>query len=218
MREGEQMVTTEIEPIILDSVEQAVADIAAGRPVVVVDDAGRENEGDLVIAAEWVTPEMIAFMMTQCRGLICAPMTSAMLDRLEIGDMVDQNTERHGTAFTVSVDAREGITTGISAIDRSRTIRLLVDNATRPDDLVRPGHVFPLRALAGGVLERPGHTEAAVDLAGLAGLIPAGVICEIADADGSMMRGSRLARFCTDHGLTVISIEDLIEYRRRIVR
>ncbi len=210
------MSTAELDPIVLDTVERAVADIAAGRPVVVVDDAGRENEGDLVIAAEWITPEVIAFMMTQCRGLICAPMTSEMLDRLDIHDMVDRNTERHRTAFTVSVDARDGITTGISAADRAHTIRLLADSGTQAADLVRPGHVFPLRALAGGVLERPGHTEAAVDLARLAGLVPAGVICEIANADGTMMRVPQLRTFCAGRQLTMISIKDLIAYRRRI--
>jgi 3,4-dihydroxy 2-butanone 4-phosphate synthase/GTP cyclohydrolase II len=154
-------------------------------------------------------------MMSHCRGLICAPMTSEMLDRLHIEDMVDRNTERHRTAFTVSVDARDGVTTGISAADRARTIRLLADGGTRPGDLVRPGRVFPLRAIAGGVLERPGHTEAAVDLAKLAGLVPAGVICEIADADGTMMRVPQLQRFCADHRFTMISIADLIAHRRR---
>jgi 3,4-dihydroxy 2-butanone 4-phosphate synthase/GTP cyclohydrolase II len=200
---------------MLDSIDKAIADIAAGKPVVVVDDEDRENEGDLIFAAELVTPELIAFMMTECRGLICAPMEAEALDRLHVSDMVAHNTERHGTAFTVSVDAREGITTGISSADRARTIQLLVDPATRPQDLVRPGHVFPLTARPGGVLRRPGHTEAAVDLARMAGLQPAGVICEIAHPDGTMMRLPDLERFAEAHGFTLISIADLIAYRRR---
>jgi 3,4-dihydroxy 2-butanone 4-phosphate synthase / GTP cyclohydrolase II len=197
------------------TIEQAVADIAAGRPVVVVDDADRENEGDLVFAAERVTPELVAFTMTECRGLLCVPMEGPALDRLHVGDMVTHNTERHGTAFTVSVDAREGTSTGISAADRAQTIRLLAAPGTRPDDLVRPGHVFPLRARPGGVLRRPGHTEAAVDLARLAGLTPAGVICEIVNDDGSMARLPALATFVDRHGLTLITIADLVAYRRR---
>jgi 3,4-dihydroxy 2-butanone 4-phosphate synthase/GTP cyclohydrolase II len=200
---------------MLDSIDKAIADIAAGKPVVVVDDEDRENEGDLIFAAELVTPELIAFMMTECRGLICAPMEAEALERLHVSDMVAHNMERHGTAFTVSVDAREGITTGISSADRARTIRLLVDPATRPQDLVRPGHVFPLTARPGGVLRRPGHTEAAVDLARMAGLQPAGVICEIAHPDGTMMRLPDLERFAEAHGFTLISIADLIAYRRR---
>ncbi|HEX2774151.1 MAG TPA: bifunctional 3,4-dihydroxy-2-butanone-4-phosphate synthase/GTP cyclohydrolase II, partial [Micromonosporaceae bacterium] len=186
-----------------------------GRPVVVVDDAARENEGDLIFAADRVAPELVAFTMTECRGLLCVPMEGAALDRLHLGDMVTHNTERHGTAFTVSVDAREGISTGICAADRAQTIRLLAAAGTRPDDLVRPGHVFPLRARPGGVLRRPGHTEAAVDLARMAGLTPAGVICEIVNDDGSMARLPDLATFVDKHGLTLITIADLIAYRRR---
>ncbi|MFE1783192.1 bifunctional 3,4-dihydroxy-2-butanone-4-phosphate synthase/GTP cyclohydrolase II [Streptomyces sp. NPDC059506] len=201
--------------LVLDPVERAIADIAAGRPVVVVDDADRENEGDLVMAAEKATPEVIAFMMTECRGLICAPMEGADLDRLGLPQMVDDNTESHGTAFTVSVDAREGATTGISAADRALTLRLLADPATAPGDLVRPGHVFPLRAREGGVLTRNGHTEAGVDLARLAGLRPAAVICEIANEDGTMARLPELVPFARKHGLAIISIEDLIAHRRR---
>ena len=181
----------------------------------VVDDEDRENEGDLVFAAELVTPELVAFTMTHCRGLLCVPLEGDVLDGLQLGQMAAQNTERMQTAFTVSVDAREGITTGISAADRARTIELLAAPGTTPYDLVRPGHVFPLRAKPGGVLRRPGHTEAAVDLARLAGLRPAGVICEIVAEDGTMMRLPQLREFAGRHGLALISIADLIAYRRR---
>ncbi|WP_412542829.1 bifunctional 3,4-dihydroxy-2-butanone-4-phosphate synthase/GTP cyclohydrolase II [Longispora sp. K20-0274] len=200
------------------TIEDAVAAIAAGKGIVVVDDADRENEGDLIFAADAVTPELVAFMMTHCRGLLCVPMEGEALDRLSLGAMVANNTERHGTAFTVSVDAREGITTGISAADRTRTIQLLVDETTVADDLVRPGHVFPLRAKPGGVLRRPGHTEAGVDLARMAGMRPAGVICEIVNPDGTMMRLPDLEKFCAEHGLLLITIADLIAYRRRTER
>ncbi|MHB8451476.1 MAG: bifunctional 3,4-dihydroxy-2-butanone-4-phosphate synthase/GTP cyclohydrolase II [Mycobacteriales bacterium] len=195
--------------------DRAVADIAAGRAVIVVDDADRENEGDLVMAAEKATPELVAFMMTQCRGLICVPMEGPALDRLELGQMVAYNTEHHGTAFTVSVDAKDGITTGISAADRAQTIRLLADPTSSTADLVRPGHVFPLRAKEGGVLRRPGHTEAAVDLARLAGLCPAGAICEVVNEDGTMARLPELTAFAEQHGLAMVSIADLIAHRRR---
>jgi len=198
----------------MDRVRAAITDIAAGRPVVVIDDADRENEGDLIFAAEKATPELVAFMMTDCRGLICVPMQAADLDRLQIGQMVSHNTEHMGTAFTVSVDAAEGISTGISAADRARTIRLLADPTARSIDLVRPGHVFPLEAKDGGVLQRPGHTEAAVELARLAGLVPAAVICEIANDDGTMARRGDLEAFATKHELTMISIAELIAYRR----
>ncbi|MGW7331012.1 bifunctional 3,4-dihydroxy-2-butanone-4-phosphate synthase/GTP cyclohydrolase II [Streptomyces sp. NPDC054840] len=200
----------------LDPVEQAVRDIAAGRPVVVVDDEDRENEGDLVIAAEKATPEIIAFMMSECRGLICAPMEGPELERLELPQMVQNNTESMKTAFTVSVDASaaHGVTTGISAADRATTLRLLADGVSEPGDFVRPGHIFPLRAKPGGVLVRNGHTEAAVDLARLAGLRPAGAIVEIAGEDGVMLRLPELIPFARKHGLTIISIEDLIAYRR----
>ncbi|MEU0785466.1 bifunctional 3,4-dihydroxy-2-butanone-4-phosphate synthase/GTP cyclohydrolase II [Streptomyces sp. NPDC006173] len=200
----------------LDPVEQAIADIAAGRPVVVVDDEDRENEGDLVIAAEKATPEIVAFMMSECRGLICAPMEGDELDRLRLPQMVDDNTESMKTAFTVSVDASaaHGVTTGISASDRAATLRLLADGTSGADDFVRPGHIFPLRARPGGVLARDGHTEAAVDLARLAGLRPAGAIVEIAGEDGRMLRLPELIPFARKHGLTIISIEDLIAYRR----
>ncbi len=208
--------TTDDAFFALDPVEQAIRDIAAGRPVVVVDDEDRENEGDLVIAAEKATPEIIAFMMSECRGLICAPMESEELERLELPQMVDHNTESMKTAFTVSVDATaaHGVSTGISAADRATTLRLLADGRSGPSDFVRPGHVFPLRAKAGGVLTRNGHTEAAVDLARLAGLRPAGAIVEIAGEDGVMLRLPELIPFARKHGLTIISIEDLIAYRR----
>jgi 3,4-dihydroxy 2-butanone 4-phosphate synthase/GTP cyclohydrolase II len=197
------------------TIEAALAQIAAGRPVVVVDDEHRENEGDVVIAAELATPELVAFMMTHCRGLICVPMQSDALERLELGPMVARNTESMGTAFTVSVDARQGVSTGISAADRSHTIRLLADPSTTAAAITRPGHVFPLRARPGGVLRRPGHTEAAVDLARLAGLHPAGAICEIANTDGTMARLPDLSAFCDQHGLLLISIADLIRYRQQ---
>ncbi|MEU8703291.1 MULTISPECIES: bifunctional 3,4-dihydroxy-2-butanone-4-phosphate synthase/GTP cyclohydrolase II [unclassified Streptomyces] len=204
------------EDLTLDPVAQAVRDIAAGRPVVVVDDENRENEGDLVIAAEKATPEIVAFMMSECRGLICAPMENDELERLELPQMVDHNTESMKTAFTVTVDAAaaHGVTTGISAADRATTLRMLAGGTAGPGDFVRPGHIFPLRARPGGVLVRNGHTEAAVDLARLAGLRPAGAIVEIAGEDGVMLRLPQLVPFARKHGLTIISIEDLIAYRR----
>ncbi|MGW6901920.1 bifunctional 3,4-dihydroxy-2-butanone-4-phosphate synthase/GTP cyclohydrolase II [Streptomyces sp. NPDC054919] len=205
-----------VEDLSLDPVEQAIRDIAAGRPVVVVDDEDRENEGDLVIAAEMATPEIVAFMMSECRGLICAPMENDELERLELPQMVAHNTESMRTAFTVSVDASaaHGVTTGISAADRATTLRMLAGGQAGPADFVRPGHIFPLRARSGGVLVRNGHTEAAVDLARLAGLRPAGAIVEIAGEDGVMLRLPELVPFARKHGLTIISIEDLIAYRR----
>ncbi|MEV8345779.1 bifunctional 3,4-dihydroxy-2-butanone-4-phosphate synthase/GTP cyclohydrolase II [Streptomyces niveus] len=209
--------TDNIEDFALDPVERAIMDIAAGRPVVVVDDEDRENEGDLIVAAEKATPEIIAFMMRECRGMICAPMEGADLDRLELPQMVDHNTESMRTAFTVTVDAApaHGVTTGISASDRATTLRLLAaGDAAVPGDFVRPGHIFPLRAKPGGVLARNGHTEAAVDLARLAGLRPAGAIVEIAGEDGVMLRLPELIPFARKHGLSIISIEDLITYRR----
>lgn len=199
----------------LDPVEDAVAAIAAGRPVVVVDDEDRENEGDLVFAASKATPELLAFTIRYTSGVVCVPMEGAMLDRLHIPLMTPHNRERLRTAYTVSVDARDGVTTGISAPDRARTIRALVDSATEPYELVQPGHVFPLRYRPGGVLVRPGHTEAAVDLARLAGLTPAGAICEIVNDDGTMARAPQLREFADEHGLLMISIEDLIRHRRR---
>ena len=198
----------------LDTVERAITDIAAGRAIVVVDDASRENEGDIVFAASKATPELLALTIRYARGLICVPMLGADLDRLQLPQMTNDNQEHMGTAFTVSVDARDGITTGISAADRARTIRTLVDSATEPYEIVRPGHVFPLRYAEGGVLRRAGHTEAAVDLARLAGLNPAGVVAEIFNDDGTMARLPQLRAFADEHGLALISIAQLIEYRR----
>ena len=200
------------------TVEEAVADIAAGRPIVVVDDEDRENEGDIVFAAQFATPELVAFAMTHCRGLICVPMEGERLDALRLGPMTTENKEAMGTAFTVSTDARAGISSGISAADRARTISLLASPTSSPDDLVRPGHIFPLRAQAGGVLSRRGHTEAAVDLARLAGLEPAGVICEIANPDGTMSRLPELVEFCRRHGVKLLTIADLAEHRLRVER
>jgi 3,4-dihydroxy 2-butanone 4-phosphate synthase/GTP cyclohydrolase II len=202
----------------LDTVEQAIADIAAGRAIVVVDDASRENEGDIVFAASKATPELLAFTIRYARGLICVPMLGADLDRLQVPPMTSDNQEHMGTAFTISVDARDGITTGISAADRARTIRTLVDSATEPYEIVRPGHVFPLRYAEGGVLRRAGHTEAAVDLARLGGLTPAGVVAEIFNDDGTLARRPQLRTFADKHGLTLISIAQLIEYRRHSER
>ena len=201
----------------LDTVERAIADIAAGRAVVVVDDEDRENEGDLIFAAEKATPELVSFMIRYTSGYICVPMTAQALDRLELPLMVSSNQERMRTAYTVTVDAREGITTGISAVDRARTMQVLAHPATTPYDLTRPGHVNPLRALDGGVLRRAGHTEAAVDLCRLAGLEPVGVICEIVSQKDvhDMARLDELTVFAAEHELAVISIADLIAWRRR---
>jgi 3,4-dihydroxy 2-butanone 4-phosphate synthase/GTP cyclohydrolase II len=196
------------------AVRSAIEEIRAGRMVIVVDDEARENEGDLVLAAARVTPETIAFMVRHCSGIICVPMEAERLRELELPLMAPENSDTMGTAFTVSVDARVGTSTGISAHDRATTIRALLDPRTRPTDLARPGHVFPLRYTAGGVLRRPGHTEAAVDLARLAGLPPAGVLCEIVDEDGSMARRAALERFAALHGLELVTIADLIAYRR----
>lgn len=198
-----------------DSIETAIQTIAAGGVIIVTDDEGRENEGDLIMAAEKATPELINMMIRHARGLICVPMTEPALKRLGINPMVQQNREAHRTAFTVSVDATEGITTGISAFDRARTVRLLADPATRSDDLVQPGHIFPLCARAGGVLERAGHTEAAVDFAALAGLKPAAVICEVLNDDGTMARLPELIEFKKQHKVPLVSISALIEYRHR---
>ena len=197
-------------------IEEAVAAIAAGEIVVVVDDASRENEGDLVIAAEFATAERIAFFLSHTSGVICMPMVGERLDQLDLPPMVVDNTESNRTAFTVSVDGRRGVTTGISAADRAATIAALIDPETRPADLARPGHVFPLRCREGGVLNRAGHTEATVDLAKLAGLYPAGVLCEVVSADKqSMARLPELERFAAEHRLPLISIADLIRFRRQ---
>jgi 3,4-dihydroxy 2-butanone 4-phosphate synthase/GTP cyclohydrolase II len=197
------------------TIETAIEEIRQGRMLVVVDDEDRENEGDLVMAADTATPEAVNFMARYGRGLICVPMTGERLDELKIPMMVTDNTAPMGTAFTETVDARRGVTTGTSAYDRAVTIRALVDPGTRPEDLTRPGHIFPLRAMPGGVLRRAGHTEAAVDLARLAGRSPAGVICEILDESGGMARGPELAELAERFGLALITIKDLIDYRRR---
>jgi len=197
------------------SIEQAIADIAAGRFVIVVDDEDRENEGDLTIAAEKITPAAINFMARHGRGLICLPMTSQRLKELRIPLMVQKNTSPFNTAFCVSVEAKEKVTTGISAADRARTVRVAIDPNSRPSHLTRPGHMFPLRAHDGGVLKRAGQTEAAVDLARLAGLYPAGVICEIMNEDGTMARHAELVEFSRRHGIRMITIADLISHRMR---
>ncbi|GGJ86715.1 riboflavin biosynthesis protein RibBA [Pilimelia anulata] len=197
------------------TIERAIADIAAGRAVIVVDDEDRENEGDLIIAAEKATPELLAFMIRYTSGYICAPLAEADCERLHLPQMVQQNQDWTGTAYTVTVDARDGVSTGISAADRARTIRLLGDPRTVPGEFARPGHVLPLRARAGGVLRRPGHTEAAVDLARLAGLHPAGALCELVNDDGTMQRLPDLRRFAAAHDLALITIADLIAHRRR---
>lgn len=201
--------------IKFNTIEEAIADIQNGRLVIVVDDADRENEGDLVIAAEKITPESVNFMISHAKGLVCVPMTGERLDELELRQMVENNRESMRTAFTVSVDAhsRFGITTGISPADRAKTIEVLINPRSKKDDLVTPGHVFPLRVKEGGVLKRAGHTEAAVDLAKLAGLYPAAVICEIINQDGSMARVAQLDEFAREHNLKMVTIADLISYR-----
>ena len=202
------------------SIPEAIADIRAGRMVVVVDDEDRENEGDLTLAASKVTPEAVNFMARFGRGLICLPMTGERLDELRIPLMVqdDQNSAKFGTAFCVPIEAKQGTTTGISASDRARTVLAAVDPKTKPEDLARPGHMFPLRAMPGGVLQRSGQTEAAVDLARLAGLEPAGVICEIMSEDGTMARVPELTLFCREHDLRMITVKDLIQHRMKTER
>jgi 3,4-dihydroxy 2-butanone 4-phosphate synthase / GTP cyclohydrolase II len=199
------------------SIERAIAAIAEGRAVVVVDDEDRENEGDLIFAAEKATPELVAFMVRYTSGYICVPLLESDCDRLDLPPMYHTNQDRRGTAYTVTVDASEGVSTGISATDRAHTIRLLADPTTRPGDFTRPGHVVPLRAKEGGVLRRPGHTEAAVDLTRLAGLRPAGVLCELVSQkdEGDMARRDELEVFAADHELPIITIADLVAYRRR---
>ena len=197
------------------SVEEAIEDMRAGKFVVVVDAADRENEGDLTIAAQFATPEAINFMATHGRGVICVALTEERCDALRLRPLASSTESRLGTAYTTTIDAREGITTGVSAADRAHTIAVAIDRSKGPNDLVRPGHVFPLRAREGGVLQRAGQTEAAVDLARLAGLIPAGVVCEIMNEDGTMARVGDLVPYCERHGLKLITVADLIEYRRR---
>jgi 3,4-dihydroxy 2-butanone 4-phosphate synthase/GTP cyclohydrolase II len=210
-----------VTPIAVDhsgafaTIPEAVAAIARGEIVVVVDDEDRENEGDLIMAADAVTPEKIAFFVRHTSGVICAPLTGERLDELDIPLMVRDNTEAQRTAFTYTVDYRHGTSTGISASDRAATIKALIDPSTRPADLARPGHIFPLRYATGGTLKRAGHTEAAVDLARMAGLYPAGVLCEIVNDDGTMARVPDLVEFCEIHGLLMISIAELIRYRRQ---
>lgn len=199
---------------VLSPVDELLAEARQGRPVILVDDERRENEGDIVIPADLVTPEIVNFMITHGRGLVCLPLAGAIADRLGLPPMTADNSTRHGTAFTVSIGARDGITTGISAHDRAHTIRVAVDPAAGPADLTRPGHVFPLRANGDGVLGRAGHTEAATDLARLAGFQPAGVICEILNEDGTMARLPDLARFARRHKMKIGSIADLIAYRQ----
>src|SRR6185503_10884623 len=195
------------------SIEAAAADIREGRMIIVVDDEDRENEGDVVCAAEKVTPEIINFMATHARGLICMPLTEERCDELHLTMQVADNTSFLGTAFTVSIEARKGVTTGISASDRATTILTAVDPKTKPQDLARPGHIFPLRAKKGGVLVRPGQTEASVDMARIAGLYPAGVICEIMNEDGTMARLPQLREFASLHDLKMITVADLVHYR-----
>jgi 3,4-dihydroxy 2-butanone 4-phosphate synthase / GTP cyclohydrolase II len=195
------------------SIEEAAADLRDGRMIIIVDDEDRENEGDLVCAAEKVTPEVVNFMATHARGLICMPLTEERCDELHLTMQVADNTSFLGTAFTISIEARRGVTTGISASDRATTILTAVDPKTRPQDLARPGHVFPLRAKKGGVLVRPGQTEASVDMARIAGLSPAGVICEIMNPDGAMARLPQLEEFAAKHGLKIITVADLVRYR-----
>ena len=198
-----------------DSVESAIQDITDGKLVIVTDDENRENEGDLIMAASKATPETINMMIRYCSGIVCVPMADFQLKRLGLNPMVARNTDSYRTDFTVSVDASEGITTGISAYDRTKTIQILADPSATPDQLVQPGHVFPLRARSGGVLERAGHTEAAVDLAILAGLHPSGVLCELVNEDGSVSRVKELVQFKQEHDLKMISIAQLIEYRHQ---
>ncbi len=200
---------------VFSSVEEAAAEFGRGRFVIIVDDEDRENEGDLAIAAEKITPEAINFLTIHARGLICVALTEQRCDELQLPPMVEHNTSPHQTAFCVSVEARHRTTTGISAADRAVTVQALIDPRTRPEDLLRPGHTFPLRARNGGVLKRAGHTEASVDLARLAGLIPAAVICEVMDADGSMARLPRLVEVAREHGLATVTVRDLIAYRLR---
>ena len=195
-------------------IEEIIEDIKAGKMVIVCDDEDRENEGDLTMAAELVSPEDINFMAVHGRGLICLPMAEELLDRLEIPQMTTHNSSRMGTAFTVSIEAKDGVSTGISAADRAHTCRVAVDDSTGPEDLVMPGHVFPLRARPGGVLQRAGQTEAAVDLSRLAGLKPAGVICEIMKEDGTMARVPDLEKFAHEHGVKMVTVAQIIEYRR----
>jgi 3,4-dihydroxy 2-butanone 4-phosphate synthase / GTP cyclohydrolase II len=195
-----------------DSIDHALQAMGAGEMVVVLDDKNRENEGDIIVAAEFATPQTLAFMVRHTTGIVCVALPGERLKALDLPPMVPTGTDRHQTAFTVSVDCRHGTTTGVSAADRAKTVAALIDPTTQPEDLTRPGHMFPLRARPGGVLERRGHTEAAIDLTRLAGCQPAGVLCEIVNDDGSMARTPELLRFARAHRLRIVSIADLVEY------
>ncbi len=201
--------------MMLATITEAIEDIKAGKFIIMIDDESRENEGDLAIAAEKVTPEAVNFMAKYARGLVCLPIVGQRLDELEVPQMVQNNTSRYSTAFTVSIEAKDEVTTGISAFDRAKTIKTVLDPNAKPEDLARPGHIFPIRAKEGGVLVRAGHTEAIVDLARLAGLYPAGVICEIMNEDGTMARLPELELIASKHGLNIIAIAELIAYRYR---
>jgi 3,4-dihydroxy 2-butanone 4-phosphate synthase/GTP cyclohydrolase II len=209
---SKELYKREVQHMFAD-VPEAIAEIRAGRMVVVIDDEDRENEGDLTLAAEFVTPEAINFMAKYGRGLICLTLTEERADYMRLGPMTQENTSRFGTAFTESIEAREGVTTGISAADRAHTIKVAIDPNSTSHDLARPGHVFPLRARKGGVLVRAGQTEASVDLARMAGLVSAGVICEIMNDDGTMARVPDLVKFCEEHGLKMMTVAELIRYR-----
>ncbi len=198
----------------LSSIDEIIAEARTGRMTILVDDEDRENEGDLFVPASAVTPEIINFMSMYGRGLICLTMDSALVERLALPMMVERNTSRFGTAFTVSIEAREGVTTGISAFDRAHTIKTAIDPASGPDDIATPGHIFPIRAADGGVLERPGHTEATVDIARLAGFVPAGVLCEIMNHDGTMARLPDLIEYSARFGMKIGTIADLVAYRK----
>ncbi len=199
-------------------VEAALSAIRAGRGVLLIDDEDRENEGDLIFSAEYLTTEQMALMIRECSGIVCLCMTGEKIDSLGLPPMVASNSSRHGTAFTISIEAREGVTTGVSAADRVRTIKAAVAVDSKPEDLCHPGHVFPLRAQSGGVLTRPGHTEGTVDLMQLAGLQPAGILCELTNPDGTMARLPEVVAFAAAHEMTVLTIEDIIEYRQRLVK
>lgn len=194
-------------------VEAALAALRGGQGVLVADDANRENEGDLIFAAQSLTVEQMAMLIRECSGIVCLCLTDQAVRALDLPQMVQRNTSRYGTAFTVSIEAAEGVTTGVSAADRLRTVQAAVADGARPEDLCRPGHVFPLRAHPGGVLERPGHTEATVDLMRLAGLKPCGVLCELTNPDGTMARLPRIRDFGLQHGMPVVSVKDLVDYR-----
>ncbi|MDD5399337.1 MAG: 3,4-dihydroxy-2-butanone-4-phosphate synthase, partial [Dehalococcoidia bacterium] len=202
----------------LSPIPDIIKDVSAGKFIIIVDDENRENEGDLAIAAEKVTPQLINFMVTHARGLVCMPIIGKRLDELQIPPMVQENTSKYTTAFTVSIEAKNKTTSGISAFDRSATVKAVLDSKTRAEDIARPGHIFPLRAREGGVLVRAGHTEAVVDLARMAGLYPAGVICEILNEDGSMARLPQLEKMAEKYGIQIVSIADLITYRRKYER